>query len=124
MLEIGDFMRANQFHDARPQPIWRVQRLRPMALQLLKPPEHRCPMVAHGEEAARMDEGCELRSVYAEGAETLYETFMDAAKGSMTIDKAKLLFAAMVDANMLGRATDDADWAAALKKTVKAAAAE
>jgi hypothetical protein len=81
-------------------------------------------MVAHGEEAARMDEGCELRSVYAEGAETLYETFMDAAKGSMTIDKAKLLFAAMVDANMLGRATDDADWAAALKKTVKAAAAE
>src|SRR5277367_1742688 len=89
-----------------------------------KPPEHRCPMVAHGEEAARMDEGCELRGVYAEGAKTLYETFMDAAKGSMTKDKAKLLFAAMVGANMLGRATDDADWAAALKKTVRAAAAE
>jgi TetR/AcrR family transcriptional regulator, transcriptional repressor for nem operon len=89
-----------------------------------KPPEHRCPMVAHGEEAARMDDGCELRGVYAEGAKTLYETFMDAAKGSMTNDKARLLFAAMVGVNMLGRATGDADWAAALKKTVKAAAVE
>jgi TetR/AcrR family transcriptional repressor of nem operon len=89
-----------------------------------KPPEHRCPMVAHGEEAARIDEGCELRGVYAEGAKALYETFMAAAKGSMTKDKAKLLFAAMVGANMLGRATGDADWAAALKKTVKAAAVE
>ena len=89
-----------------------------------KPPEHRCPMVAHGEEAARMDEGCELRSVYAEGAKSLFESFMDAAKGSMTKDKARLLFAAMVGANMLGRATDDADWAAALKKTVKSAAAD
>ena len=89
-----------------------------------KPPEHRCPMVAHGEEAARMDEGCELRGVYAEGAETLYETFMDAAMRSMTKGKAELLFAAMVGANMLGRATGDADWAAALKSTIKAAAAE
>jgi TetR/AcrR family transcriptional repressor of nem operon len=89
-----------------------------------KPPEHRCPMVAHGEEAARMDEGCELRGVYGEGAKTLYETFMHTATGSMTKDKAKLLFAAMVGANMLGRATDDADWAADLKKTVKAAAVE
>src|SRR5271156_3818513 len=89
-----------------------------------KPPEHRCPMAAHGEEAARMDEGCELRGVYADGAKTLFETFMDAAKGSMTKDKAELLFAAMVGANMLGRATGDADWATALKKTVRAAAAE
>jgi TetR/AcrR family transcriptional repressor of nem operon len=87
-----------------------------------KPPEHRCPMVAHGEEAARMAEGCELRGVYAEGARGLYETFMDAAKGSMTKDRARLLFAAMVGANMLGRATGDVEWAAALRKTVKVAA--
>ena len=87
-----------------------------------KPPEHRCPMAAHGEEAARMEKGCELRGVYAEGAETLFETFMDAAKASsMAKDRAQLLFAAMIGANMLGRATDDADWVAALKKTVKAA---
>jgi TetR/AcrR family transcriptional regulator, transcriptional repressor for nem operon len=89
-----------------------------------KPPEHRCPMVAHGEEAARMDEDCALRGVYADGARALHETFMDAAKGSMPKDRARLLFAAMVGANLLGRAAGDADWVAALKKTVKAAAAE
>jgi TetR/AcrR family transcriptional repressor of nem operon len=90
-----------------------------------KQPEHRCPMAAHGEEVARMEEGCELRGVYAEGAKTLFETFMDAAKASsMAKDQAQLLFAAMIGANMLGRATDDADWVAALRKTVKAAARE
>jgi TetR/AcrR family transcriptional regulator, transcriptional repressor for nem operon len=90
-----------------------------------KPPEHRCPMVAHGEESARMEDGCELRGVYAEGAKALFDTFMDAAKASsMEKDRAQLLFAAMVGANMLGRATDDADWVAALRKTVKAAARE
>jgi TetR/AcrR family transcriptional regulator, transcriptional repressor for nem operon len=87
-----------------------------------KPPEYRCPMVAHGEEAARMDQDCSLRGVYAVGAKALYETFMDAAKGSMTEDRAKVLFAAMVGANMLSRAAGDARWVAALKKSVKAAA--
>ena len=85
--------------------------------------EHRCPMVAHGEEVARMDEDCALRDVYAEGARALYDTFMDTAKGSMAKDRARLLFAAMVGANMLSRAAGDADWVAALRKTVKAAAA-
>lgn len=46
-----------------------------------KPPEHRCPMVAHGEEAARMEKDCALRGVYADGAQSLYQTFMDATKG-------------------------------------------
>jgi TetR/AcrR family transcriptional regulator, transcriptional repressor for nem operon len=89
-----------------------------------KPPEYRCPMVAHGEEVARMDEDCTLRGVYAEGARALYETFMDAAKGSMAEDRARLLFAAMIGVNMLGRAAGDARWVAALRKSVKAAAAE
>jgi TetR/AcrR family transcriptional repressor of nem operon len=78
----------------------------------------------HKPQAARMAEGCELRGAYAEGARGLYETFMDAAKGSMTKDRARLLFAAMVGANMLGRAMGDAEWTAALRKTVKAAATE
>ena len=89
-----------------------------------KPPEHRCPMVAHGEEVARMDEDCALREVYAEGARGLYDTFMDAAKGSMAKDRARLLFAAMIGANMLSRAAGDTDWVATLRKTVKAAAVE
>ena len=89
-----------------------------------KPPEHRCPMVAHGEEAARMEEDCALRGVYAEGARALYDTFMDAANGSMAKERARVLFAAMVGANMLSRAAGDAGWVAALKKAVKAAAAE
>jgi TetR/AcrR family transcriptional repressor of nem operon len=89
-----------------------------------KPPEYRCPMVAHGEEVARMDDECTLRSVYAEGAGALYQTFMDAAKGSMTEDRAKVLFAAMVGANMLSRAAGDAGWVAALRKSVMDAAAE
>jgi TetR/AcrR family transcriptional regulator, transcriptional repressor for nem operon len=89
-----------------------------------KPPEYRCPMLAHGEEAARMEEGSEPRGVYAEGARSLYETFMEAAKGSMDEDKARLLFAAMVGANMLSRAAGDAQWVVALKKSVKDAAAQ
>ena len=89
-----------------------------------KPPEHRCPMVAHGEEAARMEEDCALRGVYADGAQSLYQTFMDATKGTMPEDRARLLFAAMIGANMLSRAAGDADWVAALKKSVKDAAAE
>src|SRR5271156_6688374 len=33
-----------------------------------KAPELRCPMLAHGEEAGRLEEGSDLRAVYAEGA--------------------------------------------------------
>jgi len=110
--------------------IWRRRGTDPSAADVVdyylapKPPEHRCPMVAHGEEAARMEEGCVLRGVYAEGTRALYDTFMDAAKGSMTKDRARLLFAAMVGANMLSRAADDADWVADLRKSVKDAAAQ
>jgi len=87
-----------------------------------KLPESRCPMLAHGEEAARSEEGSKLRGVYAEGARALYETFMESAAGSMDDDRARLLFAAMVGANLLSRAAGDADWAEALKKTVRRAA--
>ena len=89
-----------------------------------KPAEHRCPMVAHGEEVGRMEEDCALRGVYADGAKTLYETFMDAAEGSMAEERAKLLFAAMIGVNMLSRAAPDARWVATLRKSVKDAAAE
>jgi TetR/AcrR family transcriptional regulator, transcriptional repressor for nem operon len=89
-----------------------------------KPPEYRCPMLAHGEEAARMDEGGELRRVYAEGARLLYETFMEAAEGRMAEDRARLLFAAMVGANLLSRAGGDAEWVGAMKRSVKNAAAQ
>jgi len=81
-------------------------------------------MVAHGEEVARMEEDCALRGIYAEGAQALYETFMGAAKGSMAEDRARLLFAAMIGANLLSRAAGDAGWVAALRKSVKGAAAE
>ena len=89
-----------------------------------KPPEYRCPMVAHGEEAARMSEDCALREVYAEGTQNLYDTFMEASKGSMPKDRARLLFAAMVGVNMLSRAAGDTEWIAALKKSVKTAMAK
>jgi TetR/AcrR family transcriptional regulator, transcriptional repressor for nem operon len=89
-----------------------------------KPPEHRCPMTAHGEEAARMEDGCELRGVYADGTKLLFDTFMTTAAGSMPKEQAQLLFVAMIGANMLGRATNDAAWVVALRKTVKAAARE
>jgi class 3 adenylate cyclase len=49
---------------------------------------------------------------------------MDAAKGTIAKDRAKLLFAALVGANLLSRAAGDADWVDALRETVKAAAAE
>ena len=89
-----------------------------------KAPEHRCPILAHGEEAGRMEEGGELRGVYVEGVRLLYETFMGAAEGTMTEDRARLLFAAMVGANMLNRVAGDAEWVGALKRSVKDAATQ
>jgi TetR/AcrR family transcriptional regulator, transcriptional repressor for nem operon len=88
-----------------------------------KPPAHRCPMVAHGEDVARMEEDCALRGVYADGAQALYETFMDAAKGSIPEDRARLLFAAMIGVNLLSRAAGGAGWVAALRKSITRAAA-
>jgi len=87
-----------------------------------KPPQYRCPMVAHGEEASRTIESSGLRSVYSDGARSVYEAFMEAAKGSMEEDKARLLFAAMIGANMLSCATDGADWLDSVKESVKIAA--
>ena len=83
----------------------------------------RCPMVANGDEAGRMEEGCGLRAIYAEGAQAHHTTFRDAADGSLPRDPAQLLFAAMIGVNMLSRAAGDTDWIAALEKSVLDAAA-
>ena len=86
-----------------------------------KAPELRCPMVAHGEDVARMDEDCALHAVYADGAKGLHDTFIDAAKGSMAEAQAELVFAAMIGASLLSRAAGDAGWIANLKKSIKSA---
>jgi TetR/AcrR family transcriptional regulator, transcriptional repressor for nem operon len=88
----------------------------------VQPPEHRCPMQGHGEDAARSHEGGALRSAYADGAGALYETFLTKACKTMDEDRARLLFAAMVGANMLGRASGEADWTKEIKKAVLDAA--
>jgi TetR/AcrR family transcriptional repressor of nem operon len=88
-----------------------------------KPPESRCPMLAHGEEAARMDEQGELRNAYAQGACLLHDTFMEAAEGTTDKDRARLLFAAMVGANMLSCAAGNEEWVGALRESVREAAA-
>jgi hypothetical protein len=49
---------------------------------------------------------------------------MDAAKGSMPEDRAKLLFVAVIGVNMLSRVAGDARWVADLRRSVKDAAAE
>ena len=64
------------------------------------------------------------KELKSRGAKALYETFMDAAKGSMPEDRAKLLFAAVIGVNMLSRVAGDARWVAALRRSVKDAAAE
>ncbi|GEP00728.1 TetR/AcrR family transcriptional regulator [Methylobacterium haplocladii] len=88
----------------------------------VQPPEHRCPMQGHGEDAARSHEGGPLRAIYADGAGSLYQAFMAKAGKTMGEDRAKLLFAAMVGANMLGRASGEEDWTQDLKQAVRDAA--
>lgn len=88
-----------------------------------QPPEHRCPMQAHGEDAARSTDGGTLRTVYAEGAGALHDIFLGGARPMMDEDRARLLFAAMVGANMLGRASGDADWVEQIKTAVRRATA-
>lgn len=83
-----------------------------------QPPEDRCPMQGHGEDAARSQEGGVLRAAYADGAGALYHAFMDKACQTMDRDQAILLFAAMVGANMLGRASGEAEWAKEIKRAV------
>jgi TetR/AcrR family transcriptional repressor of nem operon len=85
----------------------------------VQPPQDRCPMQAHGEDAARSEDGRPLRAVYAEGAGALYHIFTTKAGETMDEDRARLLFAAMVGANMLGRASGDADWAEEIKNSVR-----
>lgn len=86
-----------------------------------QPPTDRCPMQGHGEDAAR-DGGGTLRAVYADGAGALYRTFMAKAGHTMDADQARLLFAAMIGANMLARASGDADWTKELGHAVGDAA--
>lgn len=85
----------------------------------VQPPQDRCPMQAHGEDAARSEDGTPLRGVYAEGAGALYRIFTAKMGETMDADRAGLLFAAMVGANMLGRASGDADWAEEIKRSVR-----
>lgn len=87
-----------------------------------QPPESRCPMQGHGEDAARAQDDGKLRQVYADGAGALYQAFLTRAAGTMDDDRAKLLFAAMVGAAMLGRASGYVDWVADLKHAVSSAA--
>jgi TetR/AcrR family transcriptional regulator, transcriptional repressor for nem operon len=89
-----------------------------------KPPELRCPMVAHGEDVSRMNEDCSLRAVYADGAKGLHDTFMAAAKGSSAEAQAEIVFAAMIGANLLSRAAGDTGWIANLKKSIKSAVSQ
>ncbi|THB83536.1 TetR/AcrR family transcriptional regulator [Pantoea allii] len=84
------------------------------------PAEERCPMQGHGEDAARSQDGGALQAVYADGAGALYRTFLSKAGDTMDEQQAKLLFAAMVGANFLGRASGDADWAKELKRAITA----
>jgi TetR/AcrR family transcriptional regulator, transcriptional repressor for nem operon len=89
-----------------------------------KSSEYNCPMVAHGEEAARTEEGSDLRRVYVAGARSLYETFMRKAEGTTDENCAKLLFAAMVGANLLSRFghENNEQWIEGLKTAVMDAA--
>lgn len=87
-----------------------------------QPPEDRCPMQAHGEDSARSQDGGPLRAIYADGAGALQHTFISKAAGTMDENRARLLFAAMVGAKMLGRASGEADWAKDIKLAVNDAA--
>lgn len=88
----------------------------------VQPPEDRCPMQAHGEDSARASKDGVLRAIYSHGAAALYETFVTKAQETMDVDGARLLFAAMVGATMLGRASGDASWAEEIKDSVRKAA--
>ena len=88
-----------------------------------RPTEQCCPMLAHGEEAARADDASGLRQAYSAGAERLHDTFVELAGGEVGKDRADLLFAAMVGVGLLSRATDGAEWVGVLERAVRTAAA-
>ena len=68
-----------------------------------------------------MEEGCDLRQVYLVGARSLYKVFMSKTAGSIDENSAKLLFAAMIGANLLNRFGKE-EWIEDLKTAVTDAA--
>lgn len=95
-----------------------------------KPAEQACPMIAFAPhvEAEAADEPS--RESYRNGTEALYAQFLDhmaksrAARGSSTDQEAKVLFAAMIGAQLLSQSVGDAEWIRSLKSAVKTEAAQ
>ena len=88
-----------------------------------RPPEMCCPMLAYGDVSALAGEDDRLRGAYREGAELLHDAFGEIATEELDAERADLVFAAMVGAAMLARATGDAEWTVSLKGAVKRASA-
>jgi TetR/AcrR family transcriptional regulator, transcriptional repressor for nem operon len=78
------------------------------------PIEQGCPMVALGQGAAPHHANAALNMPYKEGVEQLFSAFVDiaCADPSYTLSRDELIvvFAVMVGANVLSRATGDKKW--------------
>jgi TetR/AcrR family transcriptional regulator, transcriptional repressor for nem operon len=87
-----------------------------------KPPERTCPMVALAQDAAPHQANQALNAVYQTGVERLFETFTAiASEGQLTEisrERLVLIFAAMVGANVLSRATGDQKWVKCVKQAL------
>lgn len=85
-----------------------------------KPIEKSCPMVALGPDAAPHLASRELNAAYRSGVKTLFKTFTEIADAdpscSLSQKELAFAFAAMVGANMLSRATGDAEWADSIEE--------
>jgi TetR/AcrR family transcriptional regulator, transcriptional repressor for nem operon len=91
-----------------------------------RPPEQTCPMLAFAPHAAGAASGDEAVMAYANGAQGLYEHFLDhmrACQSTGSEQDAKVLFAAMIGARLLAQSTGDADWVRSMQVAVQEAAA-
>src|SRR5690349_7824175 len=88
-----------------------------------KRPEMTCPMVALAPEAASRAPDDPLHHAYNEGVRSLFDTFAElaSADASVSEDRLRMLFAAMVGSNMLARSGHGEGCSTSLKQSVVAA---
>lgn len=91
-----------------------------------KPPERSCPMVAFSHNAMNSPPEAAFQMAYSTGVKRLFAAFGDIARAGgapdMTDERIKLLFAAMIGANLLARAIGNQSWTHGMTEVVLTAA--
>jgi TetR/AcrR family transcriptional repressor of nem operon len=87
-----------------------------------RPAHQTCPVLAFAPHVSAADTAHPAREAYSRGVEALLSGFLSqigTSEHSEIPEEAQILFAAMIGAQLLAQASDNADWATALQQAVR-----